>query len=72
MDAPSARSDAGPAAFWVKSSRSQGENACLEVRSLPGTRDVRDSKSGDSGPVLAFGEAAFGAFIDAVKCGRFG
>jgi hypothetical protein len=54
---------------WATSSHSGEEGNCVEV--APGQVSVlaRDSKDPD-GPVLGFGAAAWGAFLDTVKCGR--
>lgn len=52
------------ARHWRKASLSQGENTCVEVTGeVPGWVGVRDSKLGDSSPVLAFGQAEFRAFL---------
>ncbi|MGV9265947.1 DUF397 domain-containing protein [Kitasatospora sp. NPDC003701] len=49
---------------WRKSSHSTNEGAaCVEVASAPGTVHVRDSKD-KSGPQLAFGPAAWQAFVE--------
>ncbi|GAA2221696.1 hypothetical protein GCM10010429_56090 [Micromonospora olivasterospora] len=54
-------------ARWRKSPRSNGSGgACVEVAdNLPGVVAVRDSKD-PSGPVLAFGPGAWGAFLSPV------
>ncbi|HEV2371401.1 MAG TPA: DUF397 domain-containing protein [Streptosporangiaceae bacterium] len=60
---------------WVKSSFSFSCSNCVEValKQAPGgTRHlVRDSKD-QSGPVLAFAPAAWGAFVRDIKTDRCG
>ncbi|WP_327682917.1 DUF397 domain-containing protein [Streptomyces sp. NBC_00467] len=53
---------------WRKSSYSGGEGGnCLEVAdSTPGVVPVRDSKN-NGGPELAFGAAAWSAFVAGLK-----
>ncbi|RAJ40495.1 uncharacterized protein DUF397 [Kitasatospora sp. SolWspMP-SS2h] len=57
---------------WVKSTYSNNGGDCVEVApaGLPGRLPVRDSKD-PQGPVLVFPEAAFTAFVAAVKSGAF-
>ncbi|MCM4082230.1 DUF397 domain-containing protein [Actinoplanes sp. TRM88002] len=56
---------------WFKSSRSGGGAECLEVMFLDGgSVHVRDSKNPD-GPVLAFTDAEFTAFVGGAKNGEF-
>lgn len=56
---------------WQKSSRSNDENACVEVAALPGgSRAVRDSKH-PHGPVLIFTAAEWAAFLSGVHDGEF-
>ncbi|WP_033438147.1 DUF397 domain-containing protein [Saccharothrix sp. NRRL B-16314] len=47
---------------WFKSSRSADNPACVEVRFVPGTTDVRDSKN-PTGPVLSFPRGAWTQFL---------
>lgn len=55
---------------WRKPTRSQGENNCVEIASVPGMIGVRDTKLGAASPILAFSDTAFAALIDAAKNGR--
>lgn len=59
-------------ARWFKSSRSQGGEACVEAAHLRAGRiAIRDSKLGESSPILVFEGAAWDCFTKAVKSGRF-
>lgn len=59
-------------AAWRKSSYSNGSGgACVEVADgFPGFVPVRDSKD-PQGPALIFPVESWGAFVAAVKDGRF-
>jgi uncharacterized protein DUF397 len=49
---------------WRSSTYSGGNNECVEVADdIPGIVPVRDSKQPSTGPVLAFGHDAWGAFL---------
>jgi len=53
---------------WRKSSLSEANGACLKVaRSAHGTIGVRDSKQGDSGPVLDFTSREWAAFMQSIR-----
>jgi hypothetical protein len=57
----------GAADKWVKSSYSQGNGACVEIKSpVVSAMAVRDSKVQD-GPVLAFPAEAWNAFVASIK-----
>lgn len=59
-------------AVWRKSSRSNGQDNCVEIADLPdGGRAVRDSKD-KSGPVLRFTAGEWRAFILGANAGEFG
>lgn len=59
-------------AAWRKSSRSNSGGNCVEVAAnVPGVALVRDSKLGDSSPIIATSPTAFATFLDGVKLGRF-
>ncbi|MFE3795216.1 DUF397 domain-containing protein [Nocardia tengchongensis] len=59
-------------ARWFKSSWSQGGEACVEAAHLRSGRvAVRDSKLGQSSPVLVFEGLDWDRFTGAVKVGRF-
>ncbi|MRH87752.1 DUF397 domain-containing protein [Nocardia sp. SYP-A9097] len=59
-------------AEWFKSSRSTSGGECVEAAHLRGGMvGVRDSKLGETGPVLVFGPGEWDSFNDAVRSGRF-
>ncbi|WP_460727881.1 DUF397 domain-containing protein [Nocardia heshunensis] len=59
-------------ALWFKSSWSQGGEACVEAAHLrSGQVAVRDSKLGESSPILCFDGSTWDRFTSAVKAGRF-
>ncbi|MFI1918601.1 DUF397 domain-containing protein [Nocardia sp. NPDC020380] len=59
-------------ARWFKSSRSGSNADCVEAAHLGGGRvAVRDSKLGDTGPVLVFAAAEWDAFAAGVSGGEF-
>ncbi|MFE3799069.1 DUF397 domain-containing protein [Nocardia tengchongensis] len=63
-----ARSDV----VWFKSSRSAQQDACVEAAHLGGGDvGVRDSKLGESSPVLVFDGPTWDRFTRAVIAGRF-
>jgi hypothetical protein len=54
-------------AVWVKSSRSNGQSACVEVAFIgTGVVPVRDSKE-SHGPVLVTSDAAWSTFVKHLK-----
>ena len=60
---------ASPRPQWRKSSRSGGQNNCVELASFPASVGVRDSKNLDAG-VLLLPAAAWRALADQVKAGE--
>jgi hypothetical protein len=59
---------------WVKSSRSNGTQDCVEVNTSAAGRDligVRDSKDQGRGPVLLFTRAEWAAFLAGARDGEF-
>jgi hypothetical protein len=57
-------------ASFAKSIHSAGGN-CVEVAALSGVIGVRDSKQGNSGPVLEFTPSEWAAFTAGVRDGEF-
>ncbi len=55
---------------WRKSTRSNVNGACVEVRRLASTVQVRDTKD-RSGPVLTFSTDAWRGFVVAIHTGEF-
>ncbi|GAA3848772.1 hypothetical protein GCM10022243_13500 [Saccharothrix violaceirubra] len=58
---------------WRKSSRSVGNGDCVEVGTSVDAAaiGVRDSKRGDSGPVLLFSHDGIATFFASAKAGKF-
>jgi Domain of unknown function (DUF397) len=57
---------------WFKSTRSGNNGACVEVAFLGADAvGVRDTKDRGRGPILAFTQAEWGAFIAGAKRGAF-
>ena len=51
---------------WIKSEHS-GADGCVEVGAVDGDVLVRDSKLGESSPVLRFTWAEWRAFVDGIE-----
>lgn len=56
------------AATWRKSSRSNAEQACVEVAQVPEVIGIRDSKNPD-GPHLVVNRSTFRSLVQQVKAG---
>ncbi|MFD7161602.1 DUF397 domain-containing protein [Kribbella sp. NPDC059898] len=57
---------------WHKSTRSAPNNNCVEAGLLAdGGVAVRDTKQGDTGPILEFTKSEWVAFLDGAKRGEF-
>lgn len=61
-----------PVPRWVKSRRSSGNAACVEVAAVADGHLVRDSKLGDASPVLTVSAGQFAALLDGIKTGKLG
>lgn len=55
---------------WRKSTRSNNNGACVEVRQIGTAVEVRDTKNW-GGPVLTFSRAAWLHFVEGVREGAF-
>lgn len=65
------RSSDLPRGTWRKSSNGGGDGACVEVAELSALVALRDSKD-PAGPVLAFPNAEWHAFLSGVRTGGHG
>ena len=55
---------------WIKATRSNGSNGCVELRRNGDSIEVRDSKN-PTGPALMFTAGEWGAFTTGVRAGEF-
>ena len=56
---------------WIKATRSTNDNACVEMRRHDDRIEVRDTKQGESGPILSFTTSEWTAWLDGAKGGEF-
>jgi hypothetical protein len=56
---------------WIKASRSASDNACVEMRRHEDRIEVRDTKQGETGPILSFTTSEWAAWLDGAKNGEF-
>jgi hypothetical protein len=63
---------AEPITSWLKSSRSNPDNYCVEAARFPSGIGVRDSKLGDASPVLGVSRDQWSAVLVGVRSGEFG
>jgi hypothetical protein len=59
--------------MWRKATASVGSGACVQIGTRTNTDRVaiRDSKLGESSPVLVFTASEWTAFLEGVKAGEF-
>lgn len=56
---------------WRKSTKSNNNGACVEVRLIDGNVEVRDTKDGGQGYGLSFTPVEWDAFLDGATKGEF-
>lgn len=56
-----------PNARWRKSTYSNAEGACVEVAAIPGVVGIRDSKLGQSSPVVGLDRHRWSDFLVHLK-----
>ena len=56
---------------WRKSTASNNDGACVEVRLAGGQVQVRDTKALGRGPILGFDPVEWSAFVAGVRDGEF-
>jgi predicted secreted Zn-dependent protease len=57
--------------MWTKSSKSSTNGSCVEIQADGrGNVKVRDSKLGDTSPILVFNAQEWDAFVEGVRDGE--
>ncbi|HEX7596880.1 MAG TPA: DUF397 domain-containing protein [Polyangia bacterium] len=56
---------------WIKAAMSGSGSQCVEMRRNGQAVELRDSKAGDKGPILAFTSAEIEAWVNGAKKGEF-
>jgi hypothetical protein len=55
---------------WIKSSKSNTDGSCVEMRRPEDAVQIRDTKQNGLGPILTMDRLAFGAWLNSAKTGE--
>src|SRR5580704_4574133 len=67
-----ARTNPAGAATWTWRSAKCSTQSCVEIADVPdGSVAIRDSKAGETSPVLLFSADEWSAFVTGIKAGDF-